>query len=123
MKKKKIDNWELEPNEVWVITEKAIEPTVYFLKWWQDLSTQKYGDDSHWLDIAFEFGYVSKKTNPRSGVTIYEPIGFDYDPQQVHKTLGISPDMPIIRYKETGQAQYQRMLDKLFNNDGGKNDY
>ena len=120
MKKKK-DNWELGSNEVWVETEKAIQPSPYFLKWWQDLSIRRFGDNKHWLEIAFELGYVSKNIDTKSGDVTFDPIGFDYDIRLVRKTLGMSVDMPIIRYTETGQDEYKRVINLLFHNDGDNN--
>jgi hypothetical protein len=120
MKKKK-DNWELGSNEVWVETEKTIQPSPYFLKWWQDLSIRKFGDNTHWLEIAFELGYVSKKIDTKSGEVTFDTIEFDYDIQLVRKTLGMSVDMPIIRYTETGQDEYKRVINLLFNIDGDNN--
>ena len=120
MKKKK-DNWELGSNEVWVETEKTIQPSPYFLKWWQDLSLKRFGDNTHWLEIAFELGYVSKKIDTKSGEVTFDTIEFDYDIQLVRKTLGMSVDMPIIRYTETGQDEYKRVINLLFNIDGDNN--
>jgi len=120
MKKKK-DNWELGSNEVWVETEKTIQPSPYFLKWWQDLSIRRFGDNTHWLEIAFELGYVSKKIDTKSGEVTFDTIEFDYDIQLVRKTLGMSVDMPIIRYTETGQDEYKRVINLLFNIDGDNN--
>jgi hypothetical protein len=123
MRKKECSKWELESGPVWVTIDNIIKPSDYFLKWWQDISIQRYGDDSHWLDIAAELGYLSKETNPKSGNAIYEPIGFDYNPELVRNTLGIPADLPIIRYRENGQSQYRRMLDMLFSTEGGTNDF
>ena len=120
MKKKK-DNWELGSNEVWVETEKTIQPSPYFLKWWQDLSIRRFGDNTHWLEIAFELGYVSKKIDTKSGEVTFDPIEFDYDIKLVRKTLEISDEQPIIRYAETGQDEYKRMINLLFNNNGDNN--
>ena len=120
MKKKK-DNWELESNEIWVETEKTIQPSPYFLKWWQDLSIRRFGDNTHWLEIAFELGYVSKKIDTKTGEVTFDAIGFDYDVQQVRKTLEISDEQPIVRYVERGQDEYKRMINLLFNNDGDNN--
>jgi hypothetical protein len=121
MKKKKKDNFEVGPNEVWVETEKTIQPSPYFLKWWQDLSLKRFGDNTHWLKIAFELGYVSKKIDTKSGEVTFDPIEFEYDIQLVRRTLGISVDMPIIRYTETGEDEYKRVIDLLFHNDGDNN--
>ena len=122
MKKKEVNKWEPECDEVWVETDKTIEPSPYFLKWWQDLSFKKYGDNTNWLQVAVDLGYVSKQVDSKSGKMIFEPIGFDYDIQLVRKTLDMSSDMPIIRYAEIGQDEYKRMIDLLFHNDGDNND-
>jgi hypothetical protein len=121
MKKKKENNCEVEPNEVWVETEKTIEPSPYFLKWWQDLSVKRFGNNTHWLEIAFELGYVSKKIDSKTGEITFDPIGFDYDVQFVRKSLGISTDQPIVRYAEIGQDEYKHVIDLLFHNDGDNN--
>ena len=121
MRKKECSKWELESDSVWVTIDTIIKPSDYFLKWWQDLSIRRFGDNKHWLEIAFELGYVSKNIDTKSGEVTFDPIGFDYDIRLVRKTLGISVDMPIIRYTETGQDEYKRVINLLFHNDGDNN--
>ena len=116
MKKKKENNCEVEPNEVWVETEKTIEPSPYFLKWWQDASILKYGDASHWLDVGAEFGYMFKKIDQNTKEISYIPEGFDYR-LTYQKSLGIPDNMPIIAAHKDAE-HFKHLWDRLLREHG-----
>ncbi len=108
MKKKK-NEWELEESSVWITEDGVIKPSPFFLRWWREVSTINYGDDSHWLDVAVELGYVLKEIDPITKSIIYEPEGFDYDPQLLRVSLGIPPSMPIVAHENNDEG-YQRLV-------------
>ena len=120
MNKKDNDNsgWERENNEVWVTADNCIQPSPYFLKWWQDVAVLQYGDASQWLSIAEELGFVIKIY--KNGEFYYEPAGFDYDKVLVHNTLKLPEQSPIIRRIESGIDAHSKLIEMLFNE--GKND-
>ena len=45
MTKKSRSEWDSDDSPVWVVEDNMIKPSPYFLKWWQDVSTMRYGDN------------------------------------------------------------------------------
>jgi len=91
-------NFTPRPTPVWRKNELGLEPSAFFLKWWQDVSMQRFGDKEHCFDIAVELGYLWQHREPNSGEIQYDLVCFDYDPSVYRKSLGIRDDMPIISF-------------------------
>jgi hypothetical protein len=91
-----LKDMDLEPDPVWTQEGNRLIPRPFFFKWWQEYAKRKYGDDGHWLDAAFDLGYVAKYTDPANGHTYFELAGFDYDPTLARVTLGITDQEPVV---------------------------
>ena len=107
------------PTPVWRKNELGLEPSAFFLKWWQDVSVLRFGDKEHCLEVAAELGYLWQYSESNSDEVQYDPMNFDYDPILYRKSLDIPDDMPIISFG--GDAKrFQPLWNRLMkeNSDG-----
>jgi len=92
-------DFELEPSAVWVEENNMLKPSPFFIRWWQQVAQQRFGDKERWLEVAQNLGYVWWNG---------DPIGFDYDPLTVRASLGIPEGMPLVSETENAES-YQRL--------------
>jgi len=69
------------------------------------------------MEVAIELGYVWKHRDPHTGETLYDPIGFDYDPVLYRNSLNIPDGMPLVRQDEGRGVEYQQLWKSLFSED------
>ena len=112
MEKVRPKDLELEPDPVWVVEDNMIKPSPFFLKWWQRVAEQHFGQKGRWLDIAIELDYVGPVYDPEAEKTYLEPLGFDYDPALARSSLGIPNNMPLVTQAGNLEA-YQQLWDWL----------
>jgi len=106
-----------EPSPVWIKKETGVELNHFFLRLWQDLSMKKFGDKDHCLEVATELGYIYQYSDHHTGETLYDPIGFDYDPVLYRNSLNIPDGMPLVRQDEGRGVEYQQLWKSLFSED------
>ena len=103
MKKLTRADFQPEPSPVWRTRNDAIEPHAFFLRWWQSLAKEQFGDEERWFETAVRLSYVTPNG---------EPIGFDYNPLLYRASLGLPPDYPLIN-PDGHEPRYDAMWDRL----------
>jgi len=78
---------------------------------------KKFGDKDHCLEVATELGYIYQYSDHHTGETLYDPIGFDYDPVLYRNSLNIPDGMPLVRQDEGRGVEYQQLWKSLFSED------
>ncbi len=98
----------------------GIEPSPFFLDWWQNVAEQRFRDRERWLDAAIQLGYVWRFREPNTGQIQHDPIGFDYDPVLYRNSLNIDENMPLVRRDDSRQDGYQQLWKSLISGDKGE---
>lgn len=93
-------DFELEPSAVWVEENNMLKPSPFFIRWWQQVAQQRFGDKERWLEVAQNLGYVWWNG---------DPIGFDYDPLMARTSLGIPEGMPLMSETENTNSYKELM--------------
>lgn len=93
-------DFEFEPSPVWIEENNVVMPGPFFLRWWQQVAQQRFGDKQRWLEVAQDLGYVWMNG---------DPIGFDYNPVTARASLGIHEGMPLVSTTENTDSYKQLM--------------
>ncbi len=98
--RKKPKDFELQPDPLWGVVGLELRPRPFFQKFFEDVAERVFGDRGRWVDAAKYLGYVYADGDPRR---------FDYDPVELRVSLGLRPDLPLM--KEGTEAAYRGVWD------------